>query len=80
MLPVADIQDDIKRQKNRTARSVMKVGWTMAPSGNPDRRGHSVPGPMLGPGPLPANATGRLKDPRVTSVIKYHYWYALGTP
>ena len=70
-----DIQDDIKRQKNRTTRSTMKVGWTMAPNGSLDRRGRSMPGPVLGSGPLPPNATTNLRNPRSDSVVKYYYWY-----
>jgi len=73
-----DIQDDIKKQKNRTLRTSMKIGWTMAPNGNLNRKGHSLPGPSLGPGPLPPNATSRLKNPYMESTVKHYYWDTSG--
>lgn len=48
-----DIEDDILRQRNRVQRGAQQLFWTIAPAGFANRRGHSVKGPSLGPGPLP---------------------------
>jgi hypothetical protein len=69
-----DIEYDIKRQRCRTARAVQHINWTMAPNGFANRRGSSMRGPLLGAGPLPPNATSRLKDPRVESVVHEYQW------
>lgn len=72
---VEDIQDDMKREKIKAARECIKESWTMAPNSNTNRRGHSQPGVLLGPGPLPPSATGTLEDPRLSSIVKRYYWY-----
>lgn len=73
-----DIQEDIKRQRNRAQRTAQKVSWTMAPSGFLNRRGKSQRGPVLGQGPLHPNATSSLKDPRVESTLRRYYWDSAG--
>lgn len=70
----AEIQDDIRSQKNRAQRAAQRVAWTMAPPGFQNRRGQSQRGPKIGPGPLPPNATSSLKDPRVEKATQQHYW------
>ena len=65
----------MKQLRSRAARESIKEGWTVAPNGNTNRRGRSVPGVVLGPGPLPPSATGTLEDPRLSSIVKRFYWY-----
>ena len=72
---VEDIQDDMKRRRIRAARDLTKDSWTVSPNSNSSRRGRSVPGVVLGPGPLPPSATGTLEDPRLSSAVKRFYWY-----
>lgn len=69
-----DIEDDIKIHKNRALRVAIQDGWTMAPNGNINRTGVSVPGPVLGLGPLPPKATTAIPDPRIALVTKQYYW------
>ena len=69
-----DIEYDIKRQRCRTARAVQHINWTMAPNGFVNRRGTSMRGPLLGAGPLPPNATSKLKDPRVEEAVHQFQW------
>jgi hypothetical protein len=72
------IQEDIKRQKNKVIRDRIKGGWTAAPNGNINLMGRSIPGPILGPGPLPPAATTSIVDPRLVSTAKHYYWYCAG--
>ena len=74
----ADIKDDILRQRVRAHRGAQRVFWTAAPSGFANRRGKSMKGPVLGPGPLHPNATSSLKNPRIESTIKKYYWDSAG--
>ena len=72
---VEDVQDDMKRERIKAARDRTKESKTVAPNSNTNRRGHSKPGVLLGPGPLPPSATGTLEDPRLSSTVKRYYWY-----
>jgi hypothetical protein len=74
----ADIEEDIRKQRNRIQRQSQLVSWTMAPSGFVDRRGKSERGPVIGPGPLHPHATSSLKDPKIEQTIKRYYWDSAG--
>jgi Ca2+-binding EF-hand superfamily protein len=73
-----DIEDDIRRQKNRVMRGQQLIQWTLAPAGFANRRGKSVKGPKIGPGPLPPKATGTLKNPAVEMTMRKYYWDSCG--
>lgn len=68
-----NIEDDMVRQRNRGLRAVQTVMWTLAPNGC-NLGGKSLPGPVLGKGPLPPEATTSQKDPRVEDTIAQYYW------
>ena len=74
----ADIEDDIRKQKNRVHRGTQRLAWTMAPSAYANRRGKSMRGPVIGPGPLHPNATSRLKDPKLEVTMQKFYWDSAG--
>ncbi len=74
----ADIDEDVRKQKNKALRASQKVAWTIAPSGNQNRRGRSKPGAYLGPGPLPPDALFAQRDPRVEKTMKRYYWDSEG--
>jgi Ca2+-binding EF-hand superfamily protein len=73
-----DIRDDLVRQRARAQRNQQHVRWTMAPNGYANRRGKSLPGPVIGHGPLPVEATTSFKDPRVESALSRYYWDSMG--
>lgn len=68
------IEEDIRRQKSRAIRTAEHVRWTMAPNGFVNRRGRYTKGIVIGPGPLPADATTALHDPRITYAVNHFYW------
>ena len=70
----AAICEDIQRQKCQTERTTEHIRWTMAPNGFVNRRGRYTKGFVLGPGPLPANATTSLKDPRMEKTLNTYHW------
>lgn len=74
----ADIEEDVRRQKNKALRASQKVAWTIAPSGNQNRRGKSKPGAYIGPGPLPPDALFAQRDPQVEKTLKRYYWDSEG--
>jgi Ca2+-binding EF-hand superfamily protein len=74
----ADIEKDVKCQKNKALRASQKVAWTIAPAGNQNRRGVSKPGAYLGPGPLPPDALFAQRDPKVEKTLKKYYWDSEG--
>ena len=74
----ADIEEDVKRQKNKALRASQKVMWTIAPPGNDNRRGKTKPGAYLGPGPLPPEALFAQRDPAVEKTMKRYYWDSEG--
>lgn len=73
-----DIEDDIRRQRNRVMRGQQQIQWTLAPAGFANRRGKSVKGPKIGPGPLPPKATGSLKNPLIEMTMRKYYWDSCG--
>lgn len=73
-----EIEDDMMKQKTRIQRGTQKVIWTKAPNGCGQLRGRSMKGPVLGPGPLPANATSSLKDPVLERTVQAYYWDQAG--
>lgn len=72
------VDEDTKKQRNQAQRGSQKVAWVMAPNGYVNRRGTCKKGPVLGPGPLPPNATSSLKDPKVERSTKRFYWDEAG--
>ena len=72
-----NIEDDMVRQRNRGLRAVQTVMWTLAPNGC-NLGGKSLPGPVLGKGPLPPEATTTQKDPRVEDTMAQYYWDKAG--
>lgn len=70
----AAIAEDIQRQKCRAERTTEHIRWTMAPNGFVNRRGRHTKGFVLGPGPLPPNATTSLRDPRIEKTLKNFHW------
>lgn len=73
-----NIQDDLKQQKIKITRGTQRVIWTMAPNGYVNLRGKAQRGPVIGPGPLPPNATTDLKDPTLEMTCKKYYWDTAG--
>lgn len=69
-----DIDEDVRKQKNKAHRATQKVMWTMAPPGYANLRGKSQPGPHLGPGPLPPDALFSERDPNVEAYVKKYDW------
>ncbi len=69
-----DVRDDLKRQRNRAHRAKQHVIWTLAPADDAKLRGKSIPGPFLGPGPLPSEATTSFVDPRIEKAIAHNQW------
>ena len=69
-----DVRDDLKRQKNRAHRAKQHVIWTLAPADDAKLRGKSIPGPLLGPGPLPSEATTNYLDPRIEKAVALNRW------
>lgn len=69
-----DIDDDVRKQRNKAHRATQKVMWTMAPPGYANLRGKSQPGPHLGPGPLPPDALYSERDPDVEAYMKKYDW------
>jgi Ca2+-binding EF-hand superfamily protein len=70
----ADVKDDLLRQRGRAHRAKQHIMWSMAPNGYANRRGKSVAGAYLGEGPLSAEATSAMRDPRVESTLAQYYW------
>jgi hypothetical protein len=70
----ATISEDIQRQKCQTERTTEHIRWTMAPNGFVNRRGRYTKGLVLGPGPLPADATSRIKNPRMEKTLQSFHW------
>jgi hypothetical protein len=70
----ATISEDIQRQKVQTERTTEHIRWTMAPNGFVNRRGRYTKGLCLGPGPLPADATTGLKNPRMERTLQSYHW------
>jgi Ca2+-binding EF-hand superfamily protein len=68
------LDEDIKRQRIQNQRNNEHIRWTMAPNGYEIYRGKSQKGYVIGSGPLPADATTSLRDPRLTSTIKQYAW------
>eukprot|EP01035_Chromulina_nebulosa_P017888 gene17888-23504_t len=54
------------------------IAWTKAPPGFSNLRGKSQSGVLLGPGPLPFDATTSQRDPRVELTLKKYYWDEFG--
>lgn len=73
-----DIEDDIRRQRNRVMRGQQLIQRTLAPPGFANRRGKSMKGPVIGPGPLPPKATSSLKNPAVEMTMRKYYWDSCG--
>lgn len=71
------IEDDMVRQRSRGAHAVQRVMWTLAPNGL-NLGGKSLPGPIIGRGPLPSEATTAQKDPRIEKTISHFYWDEAG--
>ena len=71
------IEDDMVRQRSRGAHAVQRVMWTLAPNGF-NLGGKSLPGPIIGRGPLPSEATTSQKDPRIEKTFAHHYWDQAG--
>ena len=65
-----EIQHDKLKQRIRAERDSAKTRSIIAPPGYANRKGKSQVGPVLGPGPLPPNATSSLRDPRVESTVQ----------
>jgi hypothetical protein len=68
------IREDSKKQQCNAIRATEHIRWTMAPNGFANRRGKSLPGYLIGPGPLPADATTALHDPRMQHTVKSYKW------
>lgn len=68
------VKEDIRHQKCRTQRATNHIRWTMAPNGYVNRRGTYTKGIVLGPGPLPADATTSLEDPQMLRAVNHYYW------
>ena len=68
------ISEDIRRQKSRAIRTAEHIRWTMAPNGFVNRRGSYKKGISIGPGPLPADATTALHNPRMQFTVNHYYW------
>jgi len=68
------VQEDIMRQRSRAQRAEEHIRWTMAPNGFVNRRGRYRKGIVIGPGPLPADATTALHDPRIQRATAHYYW------
>ena len=73
-----DVQDDLRRQRGKAHREKQATIWSLAPNGYANLRGKSLPGPKLGDGPLPADATSALRDPRRDNAEKHFYWDSMG--
>lgn len=73
-----DIEEDVRRQKNKALRASQKVMWTIAPPGNENRRGKTKHGAYIGPGPLPPDALFEQRDPAVEKTLKKFYWDSEG--
>ena len=73
-----DIKEDTKKQKNRALRESQQIFWTIAPQGFINLRGKWVRGPKIGAGPLPVNATSKLRDPRLELTLRKYYWDSEG--
>ena len=73
-----DIEADAIRQRAKAHRDAQRVMWTIAPSGYANRRGKSVRGAHLGPGPLPPNAISSMRDPLIDKTAKRFYWDVAG--
>jgi hypothetical protein len=73
-----NISEDLKQQKIKISKGTQRVLWTMAPPGFANLRGKSQKGAVIGPGPLPANATTDLKDPVYEATVKRYYWDSAG--
>lgn len=72
------IKEETKQQHCNTQRAVEHIRYTMAPNGFANRRGKSVKGYVIGSGPLPANATTCLQDPRIVQTMKRFQWDEFG--
>jgi Ca2+-binding EF-hand superfamily protein len=68
------LDEDIKRQQIQNQRNNEHIRWTMAPNGYEIYRGKSQKGYVIGSGPLPADATTSLRDPRLISTCKQFSW------
>jgi calmodulin len=68
------LDEDIKRQQIQNQRNNEHIRWTMAPNGYEIYRGKSQKGYVIGSGPLPADATTSLRDPRLVSSYKQFSW------
>ena len=74
----SDIEEDVKRQKNKALRASQKVMWTIAPPGNENRRGKTKHGAYIGPGPLPPDALFAQRDPAIEKTLQKFYWDSEG--
>jgi Ca2+-binding EF-hand superfamily protein len=68
------LDEDIKRQRIQNQRNNEHIRWTMAPNGYEIYRGKSQKGYVIGSGPLPADATTSLRDPRLISTVRQYSW------
>lgn len=68
------LDEDIKRQIIQNQRNGEHIRWTMAPNGYEIYRGKYQKGYVIGSGPLPADATTSLRDPRLESTLKHYTW------
>jgi len=73
-----EIQEDIRKQKIKAKRAVQQVVMTIAPPGYTNRRGSWQRGAVIGPGPLPPDATMPQTDPLLEVTMKKYYWDSEG--
>jgi hypothetical protein len=74
----SDIDVEVLKQKGRSQRIIERTRWTIAPNGFVNRRGRYQKGPYLGEGPLPAEATSKLRDVHLEDTLKHFYWDSAG--
>lgn len=68
------VKNDILKQKCNSQRAREHIMWAMAPNGFANRRGRYQKGWVLGLGPLPADATTALDDPKLAYTMNHYYW------
>lgn len=73
-----EIQEDIRKQKIKSSKAVQQVAMTIAPPGYTNRRGSWQRGAVIGPGPLPPDATMPQTDPLLEVTMKKYYWDSEG--
>ena len=73
-----EVQEDIRKQKIKSKRAVQQVAMIIAPPGYTNRRGSWQRGAVIGPGPLPPDATMPQTDPLLDLTMKKYYWDSEG--